>query len=554
MANRWITARCALAAGLVLSALAVASSAPLVVRGPYLQAPGGPANPAVVWYTDGATDGAVHWRPAGGFWQEARQTHAPGTRHEVPLAGLEGGAPHEYRVTALGTVLATNEPRADWSFIAAAPSPLRVVAFGDAGSGGPGQVDVAAAVGRLDPPPDFVLLLGDTVYPSGAEADYDRKFFAPYRDLLSRFPFLSVIGNHDYESQNGQPFLGVMSLPRNGPATVTAETVYSFDQGGVHFVAHDSNLGETQLQRQVSPWHVADVRKSNAPFKVAAMHHPAYSSGPNSVKAPTPAVRAFFGPLFSSTGIDLVLSGHEHAYERSRPVNGTIYVVSGAGGMDLYPRVASNDYSEIYYGEGGRFSYSTLDVEGRLLRLEQRDVAGCRVDTLALHKPLAEGDPWRVWRGAGAPPPDWASPGFADEAWALLPSAFGYGAPDLQAELGDMRGGYLTVHARAAFEAPGYARLADHVLLRLRYDDGFVAYLNGVEVARRNVPVGQVAATPAAGTHPGEWFETVALPASALVEGRNVLALEGHNRTLADASFVLAPELTLVAATPGRCP
>jgi hypothetical protein len=507
----------------------------------------------VVWYTDASTDGTVHWRPAGGFWQESRQANAPGTRHEVSLAGLEGGVPHEYRVTAQGAVLSTAEPRTDWSFVPAPPAPLRVVTFGDGGSGGPGQHDVARAVEHLDPPPDFVLLLGDTVYPSGAEADYDRKFFAPYRNLLPRFPFLSVIGNHDYESQAGQPYLGILSLPRNGPPGVTAETVYSFDQAGVHFVAHDSNLGETQLQRLVGPWHVADVRKSDARFKVAALHHPPYSSGPNSVKAPTPVVRAFFAPLFASTGVDLVLSGHEHAYERTRPLGGAVYVVSGAGGMDLYPRVATNDFSEVFYGEGGRFGFTTLDVDGRLLRLEHRDVAGCRVDSLALDKPLAEGDSWRVWRGAGAPPSDWASPSFADDAWAPVPAAFGYGAPDLRTQLPDVRG-RLAVHARAAFELTGLARLADHVLLRLRYDDGFVAYLNGIEVARRNVPVGQGPATPAAGSHTGEWFETVALPASALLEGRNVLALEGHNRSLGDGSFVLAPELTLVAAAPGRCP
>lgn len=238
---------------------------------------------------------------------------------------------------------------------------------------------------------------------------------------------------------------------------------------------------------------------------------------------------------------------------RTRPIGGVVYVTSGAGGAALYPRVSTNDYTAVFYGAGGRHSYTTLEASGRTLSLRQTDVEGCRVDSLALDKAVAEGDPWRIFKGTAPPPPEWFAPGFQDGSWTAAAGALGYGSPDLATTLADMRGSYLTVYARSTFVL-ARAGDADDLMLRIRYDDGFVAYLNGVEVARRNVAVGQGPRTPASAPHSGDWFETVHLPPALLRPGSNVLAVEGHNARLEDPSFVLGPELTLLAAQPGRCP
>ena len=129
----------------------------------------------------------------------------------------------------------------------------------------------------------------------------------------------------------------------------------------------------------------------------------------------------------------------------------------------------------------------------------------------------------------------------------------GHDAPDLGSLVPAPAAGDNALQARASFSLAQSSQVGE-VLLRLRYGDGFVAWLNGAEVARRNVPEGQDDRTPASATHPGDALETFALPARALVSGNNTLAVQVHRRGDDDASLVLGPELTLVTSTPGHCP
>jgi hypothetical protein len=432
------------------------------------------------------------------------------------------------------------------------PGALRVLAFGDSGTGWPGQLALAGLMARLSPAPDVLLHTGDVVYPDGADALYGPYFFTPYAPLLSRTLTLTTLGNHDQETGSGGPYLENFSLPLNGPPGVTPETVYSLERAGVLFVVHDGTLSAGRLEGLAGPWHRERLRASTARFRIAAVHEPPYSSGLNSQVPPTPTVRAFFPPLFSATGVDLVLSGHEHLYERSRPMDGVIYVVTGAGGQSLYPRVATNDFTEVFYGEGGRLSFSVVSVNGRLLTLDQVDLESCHVDSLVLDKPLARGDTWKVNPQPSAPA-GWQAPGFADAAWTGAVSPLGHDAPDLGSIVPVPAAGDNALQARASFSLAQASQVSE-VLLRLRYGDGFVAWLNGAEVARRNVPEGQDDRTPASATHPGDALEAFALPARALVSGNNTLAVQVHRRGDDDASLVLGPELTLVTSTPGHCP
>lgn len=522
---------------------------PLVTRGPYLQ-PGGAEAVGVAWYTDSATDGLVQWRAEGGAWREARDPAGAGLRHEVSLAGLEPGQAYEYRLfDGAGRLLVAQA--SDWFGFQTSPGGLRLAAFGDCGSGSADQYAVARSLARRFGAADSLLLLGDVVYPHGADADYDARFFAPYAGLLPRLVFYAALGNHDIDSDAGRPYLQVFSLPRNGPAGLAPETAYSFERGGVHFVVHDSNLPAGKLRDLAGPWHTADLRASRARFRVAALHHSPWSSGENSLTPEVTALRELLTPMFARSGVDLVLAGHDHTYERTRALDGVVYVTSGAGGYTLYPRLAVREETALFYN--ARHSFSALTLSGRVLQLEQTDVEDCRVDTLQLFKPAAEGDSWRLLPGTSTPPEGWTRTEFDDQAWRLAPAGFGFGGPDLATPLAELRGATPTLHVRLAFDVPSPG-VVDEALLRLRYDDGFVAWLNGSEVARRNVPAGAGPRTPASARHSGDDYETFALPASLLRSGRNVLALEAHNLAADDATFALLPELTLLAADPGRCP
>jgi len=547
----------AAAAGAILAGqylFSQGSPTPLrIVRGPYLQ-PGSAGTVTVVWYTDvpTTTECTLQWRREGGAWVDERDySEEPNLRREVPLFGLQEGVSYSYRVVERGGALANLSAQSEFSFRVPARESLRFVAFGDCGSGTAPQRAVAQSILRENPPPDFVLLTGDVVYPDGADSDYDAKFFLPFGHLLARFPFYSAIGNHDYETGDGAPYLNVFSLPRNGPEALAPETVYWFAQAGVHFTVHDSNLRSQEFRTHVSPWHAAAVRESRTRFRLAALHHSPYSSGPNRETPQSQRVRDFFPPLFATTGVDLVLGAHDHGYERTRPLDGVVYVTSGTGGGPLYPRIHHNSYTEVFYGEGGRHGYTAVQVGGLNLTLRHLDVSGCVVDRLGMYKPIGEGDSWRIFPGNTEPAADWTQIAFQDRSWSQAALPAGFGSPDLAAGVADMVDTYVTLYARASFPlAPGRINQA---ILRIRYDDGFVAYLNGVEVARRNVPERQTANTPATTDHSGEWFESIELPVEHLRVGTNILAIEGHNRGLDSPSFLLAPELTLVASDPGQC-
>lgn len=544
-----------LAAAALVAALAAlissgqSSPAPRVTRGPYLQA-AQPGSLSVAWYTDLATEGLLQWRAEGGAWRDARDPAGPALRHEVTLAAPGPGQAYEYRLfDGAGRLLVSGT--SDWFGFQVPADGLRMAVFGDCGTGDSDQYAVARALARRFGAADSALVVGDVVYPRGAEGDYDAKFFAPYASLLARTVFFAALGNHDFETASGAPYLGVFSLPRNGPPGLVPETAYSFDRGGAHFVVHDSNLPAAQLMQQAGPWHVQDLRASSARFRVAALHHSPWSSAENSVTAEVTALREALTPFFARTGVDLVLAGHDHTYERTRPLDGVVYVTSGAGGYQLYPRRVVRGETAVFYN--ARHGFSALTVSGPVLQLEQTDVEDCRVDTLQLYKPAAEGDAWRLLPGTSTPPEGWTRPEFDDRAWRSAPAGFGFGADDLTTPLPELRGAATALFARLAFDVSSTA-LADEALLRLRYDDGFVAWLNGSEVARRNVPSGAGGRTPASARHAGDDYETFGLSTSLLRSGRNVLAIEVRNVAADDATLVLLPELTLVVSDPGRCP
>lgn len=529
----------AFAAVLAAVALQAPSAGPRVTRGPYLQAPE-PGQVRVVWYTDVAAEGVLQWRIAGGAWQEARDPAGASTRQEVPLPALVPGLGHEYRLPDGRT------------FTFAAPAAgLQMAVFGDCGSAEPGQHAVAALIARRMPAADSALIVGDVVYPSGADSDYGGRFFGPYASLLPRMVFFAALGNHDVETENGAPYLRVFTLPRNGPAALPPETAYSFERGGVHFVVHDSNLPAAKLLAQAGAWHTADLHASGARFRVAVLHHSPWSSAENSLTSQVVALREALTPFFARSGVDLVLAGHDHTYERTRPLDGVVYVTSGNGGYELYPRRATRPETDVFYN--ARHGFSALTASGPLLQLEHVDIGECRVDTLQLKKPVARGDAWKLLPGLAEAPDGWTRPEFDDHAWRSGPAGFGFGAPGLVTPLSELLGAAPVLHARIGFEVPtpGVVREA---LLRLRYDDGFVAWLNGEEVARRNVPAGAGPRTTASARHPGDDYETFALPVGLLRPGLNRLAIEVRNVAADDPTLVLVPELTLLAADPGRCP
>ena len=161
------------------------------------------------------------------------------------------------------------------------------------------------------------------------------------------------------------------------------------------------------------------------------------------------------------------------------------------------------------------------------------------------------GSLWRFRRGTSSPPTNWNQPEYDDLQWERGPGGFGYGDNDDTTILADMKDNYLSVFLRTEFEATEDD--VDRLILKVNYDDGFVAYLNGREIARKNLsgsrPSYNQAANPKHEAVGAEEFDVTSRKRY-LVEGTNVLAIQAHNGSLDSSDLTIDPELVMRTALP----
>jgi predicted phosphodiesterase len=165
-------------------------------------------------------------------------------------------------------------------------------------------------------PFDALVLLGDNVYPDGDPARVQDAVLEPFAPLLARGVGLTaVLGNHDVERGYGEEVARRLGMPARW---------YERRFGPVQLIALDSTRSGDRHQAM---WLETTLAGSDAAFRIVALHHPPYSAGWHG--SSRDARRAFL-PVFQRHGVDLVLAGHEHDYQRSKPIRGTVYIVSGA--------------------------------------------------------------------------------------------------------------------------------------------------------------------------------------------------------------------------------
>ena len=351
----------------LLSLIGTFSGAEPPPRGPYVQSVSS-SSAIVAWVDVEFGTGRVEYGKTPRLGHRELDVRA-GKRHSVTLSYLEPATTYYYRVEGIGgaseTVSFRTAPAWDDSHFSFA-------VVGDGGHGGKSQLAVATLLERLKP--DLILHTGDVVYPSGEDRHYDPRFFMPYRELIKSVPIFPVLGNHDVERMNGAAYLKNFYLPSNNPQNT--ERYYSFDWGGAHFVALDSELyydddgGSSEAQKA---WLESDLADTSKPWKFVFFHRPIYSS---SEHGSDEKLRKDLEPIFVRYKVNVVFSGHDHNYERTVPIHGITYVVAGGGGRDLY---------EAGRSEWTAFSRSVyhavlVSVDGEHLSLEAVDTNGARMD------------------------------------------------------------------------------------------------------------------------------------------------------------------------------
>jgi len=228
----------------------------------------------------------------------------------VPAQKLTGNAAGPAK-SAVNAPLKLTLPMKDGS--------VKFAVIGDTGSGSARQRDVGDMMVKYHAlfPFEFVLMMGDNMYGGEAPQDFEKKFAEPYKALLDqKVKFYATLGNHDQALQTHYE-----NFNMNG------KEYYRFTKGKIAFYSLNSNyMDKKQVQ-----WLEDELGRETAEWKVMFFHHPPYSSAKK--HGSDGQLREVVEPIFLKYGVDVVLTGHDHVYERMKPQKGIYYFVSGAGGQ-----------------------------------------------------------------------------------------------------------------------------------------------------------------------------------------------------------------------------
>jgi hypothetical protein len=329
--------RGALALGLVSAAAALASASSAdaapptrVLKGPYVTA-FSDTTADVRFELDAPGPATLEIGPARGaaIAPVRKLTDAAATaNHVIQVTGLEAGKVYAYAVSIGGSSVARGD-------VTTAPAPtsgapIRFTLYGDDRSDPAAHAAVIQAIGEH--PSDFLLNTGDIVEDGGSAADW-QSFFTIEAPLLRSRPLLLCIGNHElYDDEAGANFARYFGFP---DATGAPKPYGTARVGLARFFflngMHDWDSGEERA------WLERELAKADAEpglvWRIAVIHHGPWSSGPH---GPNPRLIAAHVPeLLAAHKVDLVVSGHDHIYERG-DAGALKYLISGGGGAPLY--------------------------------------------------------------------------------------------------------------------------------------------------------------------------------------------------------------------------
>jgi uncharacterized protein (TIGR03437 family) len=300
--------------------------------------------PAVVQYSDDQSFSLAATARVREFLPSVTGLSYRFYQYRAELTGLTAGAEYSYRIVVGGE---NPTPQTKYRFRTTKPGPFSFLVLGDSGQGTAGQTAVAVRMAAEQP--DLVLHVGDVAQIAGVFDEYAAYYFEFYWTLMQQVPFYSVPGNHDYYTANAIPYLSFLAPPVDNVPAPDAGRYHSFDRGDVHFVAIDSNLlADDSASRRMLAWLEQDLAATRATWRIPFFHHLPYPIEHHVGDPLCVAAREQLVPIFERYGVQLVFSGHEHTYQRTKPMRGgtpvsagmgTVYVVTGGGGGTLHPVV-----------------------------------------------------------------------------------------------------------------------------------------------------------------------------------------------------------------------
>ena len=365
-----------------------------------------PTSVVVAWAADGSASGEVHYSTNTSYGQVATATSFSRDGkywYSATITGLTPGTTYHYRVYLGGTDVT---PWSDVTFHTAPSTDTTQVVFAGLGDSRPDEDDAAPNPAAYDVANQmaqhsyaFGIHTGDIVHDgsicSGSDSgwnQYLRAYFDVYDDNIKQNPLFTAIGNHE-EGYNGYcgytSYTDVYYLPENAPSG-HEEEYYSFDWGNIHVVVLDTEQDYEDGSTQ-NNWLKNDLQNTDRRWIVAAFHKPAYSSGPHGSKQ---SVQDEIVPVLEYYGVDVVLNGHDHSYERTCPIKddacttiddgGVVYFVTGGAGAPLYG--SSGDWFTAKTAK--KYHFLLFNVNDCQMDITAIDEDGDTFDTLTINKCL----------------------------------------------------------------------------------------------------------------------------------------------------------------------
>ncbi|HNM46016.1 MAG TPA: metallophosphoesterase, partial [Candidatus Sumerlaeota bacterium] len=277
------------------------------------------------------------------------------------------------------------------TFSPVCPDEISFAALGDYGDSTDAAQDVADMINGWDP--EFIVTMGDNNYPLGQQSTIDShigKYYhrfiynyqGTYGEGAERPRFLPSLGNHDFYSGAGlAPYLAYFTLPGN-------ERYYDYRIGPIHYFAIDSDDGEIDGNDKDSVqanWLQTKLAASDAPWKVIAMHHPPYCSGGE--HGSSPELRW----PYKEWGADIVLTGHDHLYERLS-VEGINYIVNGTGGRELYALRSQQIPGSVFRDSSDHGAQRGVACDN-FISISYYWRTGQMIDSFSIYRPRS---PWKI--------------------------------------------------------------------------------------------------------------------------------------------------------------
>ncbi len=219
--------------------------------------------------------------------------------------------------------------------------------------------------------PDFMIFNGDLAYKKEYNYWIDEFFTPTAQTVFTEYPFVNSIGNHEGWNDNSKAFLQSLAM------TKMPKEFFAFEQGEALFLVLNTEVGVGSNSAQ---WKFAkeQLNSTDKPWKIVVFHIPAYSSGAHGENK---NMKRMTSKIFEKYGVDLILTGHSHYYQRN-VVNGINHLVIGGGGSPLY----SPKKAKYTITQAKKYHHALITVNKTKIAVEVKGLDMNMIDEFELKK------------------------------------------------------------------------------------------------------------------------------------------------------------------------